>query len=1255
MMNASHAESLLVKTCPVTTTVTVSPAQVASSDVNENATKSPRLLAPTAVSEGTVPVVASPASMVTSMPFSQVSSPTNVMAFPTGINLTISNGTLPVMSTPGSSAVMTPTASLLGNTQVTQTHTALKVPNPTTIQLRPQVYSTLQNSNIAMAMHNRLQLPFQTTVGQSFSVPTSINTLRSISSSSVLSQQVQFQAMAPLRGTPVTIATGSQPGLQPSQPQQMSIRSAAAFPVLINRPIAFNPVSSRPQLITAQPTRLAPRQMSTQVALQMAGQQPVPGATIMPLFRPANTAKAVGLAAAPGGSNAGITSQAQQAQFVNQVMATTNMQGMTHISLRPTAPNTRPQKIPDARLLTGVPVNRLLRPGPITITTLSSSGTMGLTTEPVVSISQGFPICSSAGSFLQPKTDINAITPEKKPPESTAVLVGEPQVKLAVTSLPITTISQENAVMSIQGTASTLIPRLPVGKDIAPKTAAQEVEAQRGEAMDTTAPATTSEVDAMKVMDWADGIASLPGSNLKFKVNEFGLMEMVTEEQTPPVKTVVDSAVGVNTTDFTITASLTSDGISDLQAEMPNKEKEPLRKCENCGKYGYLRDFCKTGRFCSQACVGAFAGRKNKQSPQSLLSSKMLVNLKKKHKKSVGEENQITIITPPATESEVMPERDRPFSAPSKKGKGFDWQAYLDEQKAVGAPARLFKDPFPSQKNAFKAGMRLEGVDPKHQNLFCVLSVAETQGYRLRLHFDGYSECYDFWCNADSPFIFPIGWCEKNNRPLQPPKQIPQNSFNWATYLRTTKSIAAPKTLFANQPATNVTPSAFRVGMKLEAVDRKNTALICVATVTDVLGDKVLVHFDSWEDVYDYWCDITSPYIHPVGWCQENARALSPPCSWTEVETFTWEDYLTQTKSQGVPARAFKPRPPLGLEPGMKVEAVDRRNPIMVRVATIQEVKEHQVLIHFDGWPEMYDYWLDDDASDIKPPGWCQRTGHVVQPPYVEATHVQGSCPTPGCNGVGHIKGAKYVGHHSAFGCPYSSLNMNKDSTLQDRLGSTRAEEGSAAPLAARVKMESGEIRKCPTPGCDSSGHVTGRFTSHHRLSGCPLYEKNVLRMNAELAAKSAVRPGRGRKRKHFHFSESDAKGENGLRIKRERLESSLSFVENVHQSVFMSTVPATPSQEGPPFWEYHAKLLPGVSEVRGDEVRSWGVDQVARFVGSLPNCQEHEKTFREQEIDGDSFLLLTQADIVKIMNVKLGPALKIFNSIFLFQQTSES
>ena len=65
--------------------------------------------------------------------------------------------------------------------------------------------------------------------------------------------------------------------------------------------------------------------------------------------------------------------------------------------------------------------------------------------------------------------------------------------------------------------------------------------------------------------------------------------------------------------------------------------------------------------------------------------------------------------------------------------------------------------------------------------------------------------------------------------------------------------------------------------MKLEAVDKKNAALTCVSTVADVLGDRILIHFDGWEDSYDYWCDPSSPYIHPVGWCQENGKPLSPP------------------------------------------------------------------------------------------------------------------------------------------------------------------------------------------------------------------------------------------------------------------------------------------------------------------------------------------------------------------------------------------
>ena len=74
-----------------------------------------------------------------------------------------------------------------------------------------------------------------------------------------------------------------------------------------------------------------------------------------------------------------------------------------------------------------------------------------------------------------------------------------------------------------------------------------------------------------------------------------------------------------------------------------------------------------------------------------------------------------------------------------------------------------------------------------------------------------------------------------------------------------------------------MTPSVFRIGMKLEAVDKKNWSLICVATVADNLGERILVHFDGWDHIYDYWCDITSPSIHPVGWCKENNHVLSSP------------------------------------------------------------------------------------------------------------------------------------------------------------------------------------------------------------------------------------------------------------------------------------------------------------------------------------------------------------------------------------------
>ena len=42
-------------------------------------------------------------------------------------------------------------------------------------------------------------------------------------------------------------------------------------------------------------------------------------------------------------------------------------------------------------------------------------------------------------------------------------------------------------------------------------------------------------------------------------------------------------------------------------------------------------------------------------------------------------------------------------------------------------------------------------------------------------------------------------------------------------------------------------------------------------------------------------------------------------------------------------------------------------------------------------------------------------------------------------------------------------------------------------PLLKKTKIDVKQ-KKCPTPGCDGSGHVTGRFAMHHVRSGCPKF-----------------------------------------------------------------------------------------------------------------------------------------------------------------------
>ena len=91
--------------------------------------------------------------------------------------------------------------------------------------------------------------------------------------------------------------------------------------------------------------------------------------------------------------------------------------------------------------------------------------------------------------------------------------------------------------------------------------------------------------------------------------------------------------------------------------------------------------------------------------------------------------------------------------------------------------------------------------------------------------------------------------------------------FTWRSYLEDTNGQAAPKENFLHfhKPPKSSELNGWKIGLKLEAVDRSNTSLICVATVTNVMDGRVLIHFDGWDLEYDYWVTPSSPYIHPKG------------------------------------------------------------------------------------------------------------------------------------------------------------------------------------------------------------------------------------------------------------------------------------------------------------------------------------------------------------------------------------------------------
>jgi len=598
------------------------------------------------------------------------------------------------------------------------------------------------------------------------------------------------------------------------------------------------------------------------------------------------------------------------------------------------------------------------------------------------------------------------------------------------------------------------------------------------------------------------------------------------------------------------------------------------------------------------------------------------------------------------------------------------------------APVNLFKnhfdkEPFPRLKNGFKIGMRLEAIDPKHQSLFCLVSVAEIRGFRLRLHFDGYPDNHDIWVNYDSPNIFPLGWCEKNRKILQPPKEFAKLNFSWQTYLEDIGASAAPKSLFPHlrdKGEKALTPIGFRIGMKLEALDLLSPDRdVCVASVTDILShdNRFLVHLDGKDGRHDFWAEPTCPHVHPMDWSSNGGRKLNPPPNYAYEGPFDWNAYLASTCRLPAPARAFKNRPACPFRVGMKLEVVDPLNPVLIRVATVVDIWTSKLKIHFDGWAEEYDFWVEESSPDIHPPGWCSKTGYTLQPPVnmaenpaseVEARGGRGLpgaeyCPTPGCKGLGHLNNW-HDRHFNILNCPYFKLEQDKtleaDRITNEPIPPTPQFQVKRRPIQVAQPRWLGQVRSDPPSGLGPerpAAAAAAVAADAHLMNGG--LHNGLMNGNVSPAlSMPALVPSR-----HGPPTPPPESDHSPPFLPPGHPRPPDVVAASVRHSVFSPPFLPPPAPDVPLCWQHQSNLLPGVTTISQsgrDAIAKWSPSDVAAFVSNIPGCEELGSVFEEEAVDGEALLLLQQDDLVNFLKLKLGPAVKIYNAIIILKNSGE-
>ncbi|XP_028843837.1 lethal(3)malignant brain tumor-like protein 2 isoform X2 [Denticeps clupeoides] len=224
-------------------------------------------------------------------------------------------------------------------------------------------------------------------------------------------------------------------------------------------------------------------------------------------------------------------------------------------------------------------------------------------------------------------------------------------------------------------------------------------------------------------------------------------------------------------------------------------------------------------------------------------------------------------------------------------------------------------------------------------------------------------------------------------------EKAPSVNFDWGAYLQKTGSLAAPVSCFRHVPLSS-SWGDIREGLKVEVLN--DVAILpgkvyWIATVIKLAGYNAKLRFEGFEsDVsHDFWCNLGTADIHPIGWCTVNSKLLVPPRALT-LQLNNWKDYLMKrlVGSHTLPvdfhlklAEAQK----FAAWQGVYVEVVDRSLVSRTRLAIVDTVTGGRLrLLYADRTPvakeqAFADFWCHMWSPLVHPVGWSQTVGHRIK------------------------------------------------------------------------------------------------------------------------------------------------------------------------------------------------------------------------------------------------------------------------------------